>query len=632
MMKPSGALELTWTNKHLALLSLEGGGYEWVEQSDHRVSEVRLLRDAAMVGEAHEDRFRPGDNLLIRGDALNALTSLIKLPEFANEYRGRVKLVYIDPPFNTGQAFTQFEDNLEHSVWLTMMRDRLVQIREMLAPGGTVWVHLDTRESHRARALLDEVFGWDGFVGEVIWESSDSPRMDADTFYLRHNTIFVYANDGATPDIARTPVTPDDLPDHYNRLDEEGRPYYLKPLRAMGGQGDSRKARPNLYYPLVSPDGTSVYPVRPDGSDGAWRWAADTAERDAWRIEWIKGRSGWNPYYRVYADHEGTPPSTLWKHTEVGSTRTAKAESKAISGGAPFDTPKPEELMRRILEIGTKPGDIVLDCFVGSGTTAAVAHKLKRRWVAVEWSEETLTAFTIPRLTKVVKGKDQGGITEHEVRAAHPNLPASLREGDGRQAATVVKKYFEEGLLADLEEATVKKVQKLLRASDRTKVSTDVLWMGGGGFRILDVAPSMFVEEAGVIYLADWASDDALAEPVAAQLGYTFLSDPPFSGRKGRIRLAVVDGIVSSGVVEILVRNLEEDQSVVICGTAVAPDARAYLRLLSKASRIRKIPASILAEYRLAYRQRRTTELHLEDNTPNGDRVETESETDSPDV
>ncbi len=172
-----GRLELTWTNKQLRLLAHDDGSYEWVPPSDYRVAEVRLLHDVMSVGEV--SKTRAADNLLIRGDALNALTTLGRLPEFAGEYLGKVKLCYIDPPFNTGQAFTSYDDNLEHSVWLTMLRDRLLQIQQLLAPDGSVWVHLDDEEVHRFRCVLDEVFGPENFVATVIWQKAYSPRNDA---------------------------------------------------------------------------------------------------------------------------------------------------------------------------------------------------------------------------------------------------------------------------------------------------------------------------------------------------------------------------------------------------------------------------------------------------------------------
>jgi adenine-specific DNA-methyltransferase len=185
-----GRLELTWTNKPLRLLAHEDGRYEWVSPSDYRVAEVRLLDDLTTVGEV--SRTRAGDNLLIRGDALNALRSLARLPEFAREYLGKVKLAYLDPPFNTQQSFLHYDDALEHSVWLTMMRDRLAQVRELLAPDGSVWVHLDDSEVAYCRVMMDELFGRDNFVATVIWEKTDSPRMDAKMFSVRHDTILVY--------------------------------------------------------------------------------------------------------------------------------------------------------------------------------------------------------------------------------------------------------------------------------------------------------------------------------------------------------------------------------------------------------------------------------------------------------
>src|SRR5207253_7261869 len=156
------------------------GSYEWVNPADYRVAEVRLLHDVTTVGEI--GKRRAADNLLIRGDALNALISLARLPEFSREYLGKVQLAYLDPPFNTQQSFLHYDDALEHSVWLTMMRDRLSQVRDLLSSDGSVWVHLDDSEMAYCRVLMDELFGRENFVASVIWEKTDSPRMDADYF------------------------------------------------------------------------------------------------------------------------------------------------------------------------------------------------------------------------------------------------------------------------------------------------------------------------------------------------------------------------------------------------------------------------------------------------------------------
>ncbi len=533
----TGRLELTWTNKHLRLLAHEDGSYEWVNPADYRVAEVRLLHDVTTVGEVGNTR--AVDNLLIRGDALNALTSLARLPEFASEYLGKVKLVYIDPPFNTQQSFLHYDDALEHSVWLTMMRDRLLQIRNLLAPDGSVWLHLDDSEVHRARCMMDEIFGSDNFVATVVWEKSDSPRMDAQYFSGRHDFILVYRrSDGFV--MSRLPT--DGVADHYNKVSDDGRPYYLKPLRAMGGQGSTRKARPTLWYPLIAPDGTEVWPMRPDGVEGAWRWSPKKTAEEADRIEWVHSSGGWQAYFRIYGDpNRGMPPETIWTKEEVGTNRTSKAEVKMlVPDQQAFDTPKPERLLHRIMLLASEPDDIVLDCFLGSGTTAAVAQKMGRKWVGIEWSAENVENFAVPRLTQVVKGEDMGGITD----------------------------------LMD--------------------------WQGGGGFRVLEAAPSMFEADGGLVFLADWMANGKLAEATAAQLGFEYEPDPPFSGRKGRTRLAVVDGVVNESVVRLLVEALPDRERVVICGTGIDTDARSILRELRPGSTLRKIPAALLDEYRSA--------------------------------
>ena len=346
------------------------------------------------------------DNMLIHGDNLLALKAL------EQEYAGKVKCVFIDPPYNTGSAFEHYEDGIEHSLWLSLMRDRIGLLRQLLSDDGIFWITLDDNEVHYCKVLCDEIFGRSNFLANVIWEKSDSPRMDARYFSSRHDHILVFAKDLSKLSFKKDKPDPDDIPSHYDKKDEQGRPYYLKPLRAMGGE-DSREARPTLFFKIIAPDGTEVLPMRKDGTEGRWRWGQERIEKDVALIEWIKGKRGWSPYYRIYGDElKPRPPETIWNHAAVGSNRTSKAELKAVFGGIKgFDTPKPELLIKRILEISTDCGDIVLDSFLGSGTTAAVAHKMGRRWIGIELGEHCYSLCR-PRLQKIINDSDSGGITK----------------------------------------------------------------------------------------------------------------------------------------------------------------------------------------------------------------------------
>lgn len=529
-----GRLELTWTNKSRRLLAHDDGSYEWVDPADYRVAEVRLLDEEGSVGDVGPRR--AADNLLIRGDALNALRSLGRLPEFGAEYLGKVKVAYLDPPFNTQQSFLHYDDNLEHSVWLTMMRDRLIQIRDLLAPDGSAWIHLDDSEVAYCRVMADEVFGRDNFVATVIWENTDSPRMDAKLFSIRHDTILVYRSSAS---FAMNKLVATDEGKHYAKVESDGRRFYIQPLRARG-RAAARADRPSLYFGLTAPDGGEVFPRLPDGTDGRWRWSSEKIDREFDRIVWIAGRTGWTAWFKTYMPNVRLrPPETIWSHQEVGSTRTSAYEIKALLGGLAFATPKPEGLLYRIITIASDPGDIVLDPFLGSGTTAAVAHKMGRRWVGIERETETIDTFAAPRLTKVLAGEDPGG------------------------------------------------------ASDVAG------WAGGGGFRRFGVAPSMFEADGGLVFLSSAMTDGRLAQATAAQLGFAFDSDPPFVGRKGRSRLAVIDGLVTEGVVRILVGALRDSERLVVCGTAIDSEARVTARELRPGSSVRKIPAALLAEYRM---------------------------------
>ena len=525
-----GRLELTWTNKSRRLLAHEDGAYEWVDPADYRVAEIRLLEDVASVGAVGVER--GADNLLIRGDALNALRSLARLPEFAGHYLGKVKLAYLDPPFNTQQSFLHYDDNLEHSVWLTMIRDRLLQIRDLLAADGSVWVHCDDDEQHRLRVVMDEVFSASCFVGTIVWRSSDNSNNDAKQFSTDHNYIHVYSRSEGWVSRRLDPRV--DQLTHYANPDGDPRGPWFD-----GNPVNSPNPRANLRYAIASPTGFEIQPP-PNG----WRWSRETLEQKIGDGEIRFTEDGRGIRRRTYLrDHRGLPASSLWVDLEVtGHNRQAKSELKRLFPGVPtselFATPKPERLMRLIMLVATDPGDIVLDPFLGSGTTAAVAHKMGRRWVGIEREAPTIETYARTRLTKVVNGADPGGITE----------------------------------------------------------STG--WRGGGGFRVLAVAPSMFEADGGLVFLSQSLTNGRLAEATAAQLGFAYESSPPYAGRKGRTRLAVIDGVVNEAVVRILVSALAEGERIVICGTGIDTEARAVVRDLRPGSIIRKIPAALLAEYR----------------------------------
>lgn len=528
---PAGRLELTWTNKHLRLIDQLDGSYEWVDPADWRVSEVRLLQDREAIGETGPDDQRAADNLVIQGDALAALRALTDLPEFAEQYAGKVRLVYIDPPFNTGQTFEHYEDALEHSVWLTMFRDRLLQIKRLLAPNGSVWVHLDDAEVHRARCVMDEVFGPGNFIATIVWEKADSPRNSARHFSTDQDYLLVYANSAEAWRPNRLPRDAS-INAKYTNPDNDPRG------RWFGDNLRANKPYKDAQYEVVGPTGRT-HRVPPGRYWRVSRERFDELDADD-RIWWGSDGNAFPTLKRFLADVGDVVPRTIWGNREVGSNRSSKnVIKKLFPGREPFATPKPERLMERIIHIGSDPGDIVLDCFGGSGTTAAVALKMGRRFVTVEREAATVDTFLVPRLTKVVKGDDPGGVTEvHD-------------------------------------------------------------WTGGGGFRVLDVAPSMFdADEDGTVYLADWATDRHLAETTAAQLGIEYDPEGPFSGSRGRVRLAVIDGLINRPILEALSAHLGDDETLLAAGTAVAPDAEAVARELVRGARVRKIPSAILTRFR----------------------------------
>ncbi|MBZ0250260.1 MAG: site-specific DNA-methyltransferase [Burkholderiales bacterium] len=412
-------------------------------------------------------------NLVVHGDNLAALKAL--LPRYA----GKVDLVFIDPPYNTGNERWAYNDNvnspimrewlssnpvdgedlLRHDKWLCMMWPRLVLLRELLSESGSIWITLDDNEVHRARMVLDEVFGDSNHVATVIWEKADSPKMDAETFSTRHDTMLVYAHSLEQMTLRRLAGDEDDIAPHYDKTDEDGRAYYLKPLRAMGGQGETRAARPNLYFALTAPDGTEVFPKLRDGTDGAWRWSSKKCEAERSRIEWRRSDSGgWAPYFRIYADtSKGIPPETIFYNTDVGSSRSAAAELKSLMGSnVGFATPKPTQLLQRILAIGAHTDSLILDSFAGSGTTAHAVMKANaadngnRRFILVE-CEDYADSLTAERVRRAINGYAWQG-TQRETLLERKITFTQLKKADKLLAeieTIKVREGLAEGDLAD---------------------------------------------------------------------------------------------------------------------------------------------------------------------------------------
>ncbi|MDA8120736.1 MAG: site-specific DNA-methyltransferase [Gammaproteobacteria bacterium] len=341
------------------------------------------------------------DNRLIFGDNLLALKAL------EQEFAGRVKCVFIDPPYNTGSAFTHYDDGLEHSIWLGLMRDRLEIIRRLLSEDGSLWITIDDNEAHYLKVLCDEVFGRGNFVATCVWEKDKGGRGDAD-ISLSHDNILVYARERPVWSNSRNlmPRTETQLGRFKNPDDDSRGPW------RQGDDGTAKSGTEKQRFPVTLPSGRVVTP--PLGR--YWAFSQETL---------ATARAEGRAYFGVDGDRlpiikrylsevrDGVAPRTWWSADEVGTNQQAKRDhlNKLLTGVEPFATPKPESLVQRIIHIASNPGDLVLDSFAGSGTTGAVAHKMGRRWIMVEL-EETCHTHIIPRLKKVIDGEDQGGITE----------------------------------------------------------------------------------------------------------------------------------------------------------------------------------------------------------------------------
>jgi len=527
-------LELTWIGKEKRprlepRILLEG--LEKSYHAKHRVSDNDIFNNRLIFG----------DNLLV----LKALEA---------DFAGKVKCVFIDPPYNTGSAFTHYDDGLEHSIWLGLMRDRLEVIRRLLSEDGSLWITIDDNESHYLKVLCDEVFGRINFVSNVVWQKKSSPQANATWLSDSHDHILVFAKDKALfrPRKLRRTDKQNSIyknSDYYDGIDDSGKSYGRGPWfpgdftlsLASGARGKqyAKTGESENIYPIETPSGREVWPAK----GRAWAYVRSSYERllADHRVHFGKDGSSKPTIKRFLSEIEddGVVAMTTWHYSEVGENRTAAQEIKAFNPNDPFTTPKPEKLLARILEIATQRGDLVLDSFAGSGTTGAVAHKMGRRWIMVELGEHCHTHI-IPRLKKVIDGEDSGGITE---------------------------------------------------AAD---------WLGGGGFRYYKLAPSLIVNDRWGNPVVNPEYNAAhLAEALCKLEGFTYAPSETQWWQHGhsseRDFLYVTTQNLSTNQLQTLSNEVGSEQSLLVCcaafhGVTAAKASERWPNLTLK-----KIPKMVLA-------------------------------------
>ena len=365
---------------------------DWVNKNQARAISTQvpyhLLQKEAEFG-------TPSENLVIQGDNLLALRALMPL------YAGRVRCIFIDPPYNTQSAFEHYDDKLEHSQWLSMMYPRLVLLRDLLTEDGSIWVTLDDNEAHYMKVMMDEIFGRNCFVTNAVWEKADSPRNSARQFSSDHDHVLVYSkNTDWQPNRLPRTVESNSI---YTNPDNDPRGPWLP------GDPYANKPYSKGLYSVTGPTGRVFSP--PPGR--YWRISEDKLnELDLDNRIWWGPKGDARPSIKRYlSEVSDLVPRTLWKRDDVGSNRTSKNEMRSLfPDESSFSTPKPEALLKRVLLLSTNVGDLVLDSFLGSGTTTAVAHKMGRRYIGIEIGEHAKT-HCIPRLQKVIEG-EQGGISQ----------------------------------------------------------------------------------------------------------------------------------------------------------------------------------------------------------------------------
>lgn len=465
------------------------------------------------------------DNMLIFGDNLLALKAL------EQEFAGMVKCAAFDPPYNTGSAFEHYDDGIEHSIWLSLMRDRLELARHLLSEDGSLWINIDDAEYAYIKVLLDEIFGRANFVATNIWEKRKT-RENRRAFSFKHDYVLVYAKDKGRFESTINPLPLNQtVLDRYKNPDNDPRgPWQSISALAQAGHGTKSQ-----FYELTAPNGNKHN--LPEGN--CWRYTKERMEQAIADGRIWFGKDGNNvPRIKKYlkeSDDAGLTPETIWYADEVGTTDTAKKHSLLLSIGEDvFDTPKPEELLQRILQLSTSPGDLVLDSFAGSGTTGAVAHKMGRRWIMVELGEHCHTHI-IPRLKKVIDNEDKGGITDA------------------------------------------------------------VNWKGGGGFRYYRLAPSLLEKDKWGNYVINKQFNATmLAEALCKLEGFVYAPSETMYWQHGhsteRDYIYVTTQTLTHDQLEQLSEELGPDRSLLVLCLAFRGNTERYQNLT-----VKKIPKQVLS-------------------------------------
>lgn len=474
----------------------------WVGKGEEDILEPRILLECPELHYGiHPISLAPDEagNLLIHGDNLLALRALL-----AAGYGGKVKCIYIDPPYNTGSAFEHYDDMQEHSIWLGLMQQRIRILYELLADDGTLWISLDDEEQAYSRVLCDEIFGRQNFVANVIWQKKHTRSNDAKWFSDNHDFILVYAKSKATWRPNLLPRSEDSL-SNYTNPDNDPRGAWAS------GPCHVKTPNPKDIYPIITPSGREVLP--PNGT--SWRFSQDKMAELIQDNRIYFGKEGTNiPRYKRFLTEvqDGFVPTTLWFREEVGDNQEAKKEVKGINSKDVFSTPKPERLIGRILTLASEEGDLVLDSFLGSGTTAAVAHKMGRRWIGIELGEHAYS-HCATRLQRVIDGTDEGGI------------------------------------------------------------SKAVGWQGGGGYRFFELAPTLIkVDEEGIPIINPDYNGDMLAAAMAIHEGFTYAPDSETFWKQGYSSesdfIYTTTQHLTQETLSYISDSLRPEESLVLCCTS----------------------------------------------------------------